>query len=41
MTLIPKLLVVAGTLAVTFPWIIQTMVDFTVGLYSNIGRGVR
>lgn len=41
MTLIPKILVVAGTLAITFPWIIQTMVEFTEGLYAHIGNFVR
>ena len=36
MTFIPKMLAVAIALIVFFPWMMQTMIDFTENLLSNL-----
>lgn len=36
LTFIPKILAVAGVLALLLPWTIRRMVDFTIGLFSSI-----
>ena len=36
MTFIPKMLAVAIALMVFFPWMIQTMIDFTKNLLNNL-----
>lgn len=36
LTFIPKILAVAGVLALLLPWTIRRMVDFTIGLFNSI-----
>ena len=38
LSLVPKLLAVAGVLLLLLPWIFQTLVDFTVGLLTQLPR---
>ena len=36
LTFVPKILVTVMVLMFAFPWMLQTMVDFTVNLYSTL-----
>ena len=41
LTFIPKILAVGLTLVLLLPWILQKIVDFTIGLISSIPALVR
>lgn len=36
LTFIPKIIAVTGALAIFFPWIIRTLVDFTIELFTKL-----
>ena len=41
MTMVPKMLVVAGVLLYTMPWMIRTVMDFAQPLFGNLSQYVR
>ncbi len=41
LTFVPKLLVIAATLAALGPWMLHTLVGFTAGLFNSLPNAVR
>ncbi len=41
MTMVPKMIIVAGVILYTMPWIVTRMIDFTRPLLGDLARYVR
>jgi flagellar biosynthetic protein FliQ len=38
LSIVPKMLAIAATLILLLPWTLQTLLDFTTQLFSDLGR---